>query len=246
MYEFYIDDTEKGCFNDKEYMPILGGFVASHDEYVKIEQDFRQLKQEFNLNKFTPIKWSPGSKDPIYQEQRSLSDQNQFREAVLRKISENNITIIVSIIDVDGLFKTQKLESYRTQALEQLSQRFQLFFSDPGIKSEDSGQIILDNPGNSESKLSRYYREICCNGCTYVDMELKNLSKTLYISHSFANEGLQIADYIVGAVGYTIKTKNKRYFNLIKDKVRNRGGNMKGIGIIIFPSNSTSIDLLFS
>ena len=246
MYDFYIDDTERGFLKDRDYIPILGGFIIGRDKYQDVRIGLQELKQSFGLNKFAPIKWSPGKNDMSYQEQRNLSDQNQFREAVLNKINEQDITIIVSIIDVKGLFKRRKYEYYRIQALEQLSQRFQLFLQDMNALKEDSGQIILDHPGGIESKLSRHYREICCNGCSYIDMELPYLSKTLYLAHSFACEGLQIADYIVGVIGYTIKSEDIKYFNLIKDRIRNLNGNTKGLGIIIFPSNSTSVDFFFN
>lgn len=244
MYDFYLDDTEKGM-RGENYSPILGGFIIKHDNYNELQNNLQNLKEKFGLNRFDPIKWSPGQNDKTYRPQRNISDQNLFRQSVLEFLTNYDLIIIISVIDEDELIKRGSLEYYRSQALEHLSQRFQMFLQK--VERRNKGQIILDYPGHrTESFLSKYYHDICCFGCKYVNMKLSLLSKTLYLSHAFTCEGLQLADYIVGMMGYTIKNQDKRYLDLVKEKIRNYKGNIKGIGIIIFPSNSKKIDFLFS
>lgn len=245
MHHFYLDDTETGM-RGENYSPILGGFITDHHDYLRIQEDLQNLKEKFHLNRFDPIKWSPGQTDDTYSHQREIRDQNLFRRSVLELLNENNISIIIAVIDEDKLIKRGSLAYYKSQALEYLSQRFQLFLQEKKTGEINEGQIILDFPGHkTESFLSKHYHDICCFGCKYIDMELSLLSKTLYLAHAFACEGLQLADYVVGMLGYTIKTQDKKYFNLVKDKIRNYKGNIKGAGIVIFPSNSKKIDFLF-
>lgn len=247
MYDFYIDDTEKGDIKHSGYLPMLGGYIIKKELYDNFLKNIYSIKENFGLNRFSPIKWSPGQNDTTYKDQRNLSNQNAFRELILKEIIKYEISIVISIVDTQLLHKKFSFEYYRCQALEYLVQRFQMFLQwDCGIKKQNSGQVILDYPGDKiESLICKHYREVCCKGCTQLDMQVPLLSKTLYFSHAFTCEGLQIADFIVGAIGYTIKHKDKKYFNLIKNRIRNLNNNMKGTGIIIFPSNSQNIDFLF-
>ena len=245
MYDFYLDDTEKGMPGEN-YSPILGGFIVKNDDYFNLQNGLQNLKEKFNLNKFDPIKWSPGQTDATYRKQRTITNQNLFRNSVLKLLAIHDVTIIVSAIDENELIKKGSLEYYRKQALEYLSQRFQLFLQEKKMGGQNRGQIILDYPGQkTESFLSKYYRDICCLGCKYIEMQLSLLSKTLYLAHAFTCEGLQLADYIAGMMGYTIKNQDKRYFDLVENRIRRYKGNIKGAGIIIFPSNSKKIDFLF-
>jgi len=245
MYDFYLDDTEKGM-RGKGYLPILGGFIMEYNRYPELQNDLWILKERFGLNKFDAIKWSPGQTDQTYRAQRRIPDQNLFRRSVLELLGNYNVTLIISVIDEDELIRRGSLKYYRSQALEHLSQRFQLFLQDKKVKGQNWGQIILDYPGHEkESFLSKYYRDICCFGCKHTEMQLRLLSKTLYLAHAFSCEGLQLADYVVGMMGYTLKNQDKRYYDLVRNKIRNYKGKIKGAGIIIFPSNSKKIDFLF-
>jgi len=246
MHDFYIDDTERGNRNKEGYLPILGGFTIGKDKYNQLQEVMRRLKQSAGLDKNDPIKWSPGQNDILYANQRSIPNQNDFKETVLKMIGSQDLKIIISIIDTQNLYPTWTYESYRKMALEYLSQRFQHYLMENGVTEINSGQVIIDYPGNSiESSMSRHYHTICCKGCSYIPMKLSLLSNTLYLAHAFSNEGLQIADFIVGSIGYTLKTKCSNYFDLIKSNIRSKDGNMKGTGVIIFPSNSRIADHLF-
>lgn len=243
MYHFYLDDTEKGMPGEG-FLPILGGFIVKLSDYYELEKELQDLKENFGLNRFDPIKWSPGQTSCTYENQRKINDQNSFRRAILELLARKNITIIVAVIDEDSLIRKRDLKYYRSQALECLCQRFQFFLQEN--EERDIGQIILDYPGQkTESFLSKYYRDICCFGCRHIQMKLPLLSKTLYLAHAFSCEGLQLADYIVGTIGYTTKNEDQRYFELVKSRVRVYRGNIKGAGLIIFPSNSRRIDFLF-
>jgi len=58
--------------------------------------------------------------------------------------------------------------------------------------------------------------------------------------------GIQLADFAVGCIGYTLKHNRKHYFDMIKGRIRSVRGKIKGCGLIVFPSNSTATDFLCS
>jgi hypothetical protein len=240
-YSFFIDDTSTGAPR-ANYLPILGGIVVEDRFYCNIlRQRYYSLKRNFGLSPSDPIKWSPGQSDQKYSAQRSLSRINDLREEVLKLISSPSITIIASIVDENLLNRAYERLFYMKQSIDHLAKRFHYMLSSSNLFD---GKMILDYPGhNVESKLISWYRHIRLSSASS-GVHLGTLSDSLYYSHCFANDGIQLADFVVGCIGFTLKHKRKHYFNLIKKRIRSVRGKTKGCGLIVFPSNSSSIDFL--
>jgi len=106
------------------------------------------------------------------------------------------------------------------------------------------GKIIIEHPGLKESDLCEYYREIWLNGSNYPTFSMKftNLAETIYYSHDFSCEGLQLADFIVGSIGHAVENKTYDFICEIKNHIAQKDGKVKGVGIIVYPSNSIIAD----
>ena len=242
-YSFFIDDTNRGA-PMSNYMPILGGIVVADQFYYGIlRRRFNLLKSNFGLSPDDPIKWSPGQSDQRYRALRSLRRINDIRHEVLRLISSPSVTIITSIIDENSLDRAYDRVFYLKQSIDHLAKRFHFMLS--SINSFN-GKMILDYPGhNNESELMSWYRKIRISSASS-GVQLDTLSDSIYYSHCFACDGIQLADFVVGCIGYTLKNNRNHYFNTIRGRIRSVRGKMKGCGLIVFPSNSTAIDTLCS
>jgi hypothetical protein len=238
---FFIDDTSIGEKNN-HYFSILGGIIVEENYYNNtLQNKLREIKNLFNLTEDDPIKWSPGQTDKRYIKQKSLKNINDLRKNVLSLISSLKISIIISIIDEDALERKYDRQFYLGQAVDHLAKRFHYILSKANISN---GKMILDYPGHKEeSLLALKYRTIRLHRASS-NVELSTLTDTLYYSHCFACDGLQLADFAVGCIGYTIKNNKYHYYNIIKNKLRTTKGFIKGSGLIVFPSNSLAIDKL--
>jgi hypothetical protein len=236
-YLFFVDDTEKGS-PGADYLPILGGIVVKSSSYQLLKDKFYSLKKEFGLRPEDPIKWSPGQNDDKYNAQKSIKKINVLRYEVLKFIKSSRLTIIVSVIDADNLTRKGR-QFYLEQSIDHLAKRFHYMSF---RYAEKENIMILDYPGHKEeSNLISCYRKLRMNGASSKVM-LSSLTDSIFYSHGFACDGLQLADFVVGCIGYTLKKSKYNYYNLIKGNVRSVKGKMKGAGLIVFPSNSKVVD----
>lgn len=238
MYLFFIDD----CRKEKAKTSLLGGFIISEGRYYSLQNKLWQLKARYGLRKIDPIKWSPPKK-PEFEPQRKIRKQTVFKKEVLNLINNSKVKIIVAVIhEKQGYTKKLRIECLK-KSLEFLSQRYQMEIQSTSKK----GRLIIDHPGTggAEIELCKYYKTIWCEGSQYptFSITLDNLDETVYYSHGYASDGLQIADFTVGAIGHAIETRKYEYIDLIKNRIRrNRTGTIKGLGVVVYPSNSRIAD----
>ncbi len=223
-------------------MPILGGLVVTDSFYNgTLRRRLGSVKEYFGLSPSDPIKWSPGQTDLRYRAQRSVGRINDLRQEVLNLVASPSVTIILSIVDEDCLDRSYNRSFYLKQAIDHLAKRFHYMLSASNLSD---GKMILDYPGHKqESDLASWYRQLRLLGASS-GVRLDTLSDSLYYTHSCVCDGLQLADFVVGCIGFTLKYRKTHYFKTIKPRVRSVSGKMKGCGLVVFPSNSTVVDWL--
>jgi len=187
-----------------------------------------------------PAKWSPPN-NAEFRRQRAIANQNAFRTEVVNLLGASPIKIIASVIEESGTYNRQRRNTYLCAALEYLAQRFERELS----PSSHTGNLILDYPGNQhELQMMKRYHHIRLNGSNYpaFSMHLPSLDETIYYSHDVTCDGIQLADFIVGAAGHSIETHRYDYVRILRPKIRKYRGKTKGMGIVVYPSNSTIAD----
>ena len=112
------------------------------------------------------------------------------------------------------------------------------------------GRIIVEHPGGDDHEIEqmRHYREIRIKGSNYPNfsMKLESLDETIYYTHDFCCDGIQLADFIVGSIGHAIEKKDYSFVRLYKDKIRKVNDKIKGAGIVVYPSSSLIADELIN
>jgi hypothetical protein len=240
MHSFYIDD----CRKSEAHISILGGFIINDDDYPNLQNNYRSVKNIYGLTPGDPAKWSPPHK-PEFRKQRAIPNQNNFRRDVLNALGGAPITIVAAIVEERGRYNNRIRNYYLSASLEFLAQRFQRELS----TTASTGRMILDYPGQyHELDMMKRYRDIRLNGSNYptFSMQLPLLEESAYYSHDVASDGIQLADFIVGAIGHSIATHYYGYIQSIKSKIRKDGNKIKGVGIVLYPSNSSAADNLIA
>jgi len=259
VYILFLDNSyiEKDSID----LTALGGFIIKDEDYLSLRKKFEDIKLSFGLKPDDPIKWSPQQGDKRFEAQRKIKDQNNFKLEILKLLAEHKISILCVFINTNSkfykkLYKRKKISKdmlerfaldYEKRALEYLAQRMQLELQDLKRKNNEDqkGLIIIESYDQKKSpQLAEYYKKIWHLGSGEFDMHFNLLFDSIAYSHDFGCDGIQIADFIIGSMCYTIKKSKYHYINQYKHKIRNKNGKIKGAGIVVYPSNSTVADNL--
>ena len=104
---------------------------------------------------------------------------------------------------------------------------------DSGV--EFNGLVIIDNRLSCDDDRLRtlHYKLMVVNHEHYSNFN--NLIEGLFIAPSHLSVGVQFADLVSGAVFRKFEKNDDKYYNQIKNSIRNRDGNINGYGIVEFP-----------
>ncbi|MFW5884949.1 MAG: DUF3800 domain-containing protein [Patescibacteria group bacterium] len=250
-FVFYLDDSgtnENPCY--------LGGFIIKNGmREANFQLELKKIKQDILGNEDAYIKWSPTKRECPEQYALPPAKRNKLREEVLNLLKEYETTIICSVIRNDDNYWNSQCF-----ALSRLAERFVFFLSGKvGFNATKQGyyphgQMIIDYLGPKKKvNLAKTYNDLWKKGHMYSDdfediyiegkdwkkIELRHcLRETLFYTHAKYCELLQVADFTTGAVREYFKKDNKKYYDVIKDNIRdNKGGRVNGFGIIFAPKD---------
>jgi len=259
MHLLFLDNS----YVDSKNLDItaLGGFLIKDSDYLEVRKKFEDIKLSNGLLPTDPVKWSPQSRDKRFAAQRKIKGQNQFKTEILKLIGESKLKIVVAFINTNlKSYRTlkqdrkiskadlQKIQlDYEKRALEYLAQRLQLELQDLKKRNSDDekGLILIESYDQEKSaQLVEYYKKIWHTGSGEFNMRFSLLFDSITYSHDFGCDGIQLADFMVGSMCYTVKNSKYHYIRNYRNKVRNRNKKVKGIGIVVYPSNSTIADNL--
>jgi hypothetical protein len=236
----YLDDSRIQELG----ISILGGLLVQDAEYHRLRQAIRALKTQHLGDAHAPIKWSPDGGDPHFGSLRELSDQRPFREAMCDMLGVMDGVLMFACIDEQNVaFRAERRERYLLQGLEYLCQRTELQMREVG----GHARVISDLPGTGlSSPMTRHYKRLHDEGTSgsVFGLRLNNMDRTLLFSDEVLCEGLQLADFAVGALGQSVKGKGDGYLNRFATRVRRDrvSGKVKGFGVVVYPSNSGIVD----
>lgn len=239
-YLLFLDDTRI----ERQQISCLGGLLLRTEEYASLREQLRSLKRQYLSDEHAPVKWSPSKTDPLLQPQRALGEQRPLRKAVCDLIGSMDGLLMFGCIDEQAqAYDDSKRQRYLLQGLEYLCQRAQMHLD--GIA--DTAQVISDLPGTGlDGPLSRRFLKLHRDGsgAPFFDIRLTRLDRTLLFSHACGCEGIQLADFAVGALCQAVKGKGTYYLECFRDRVRREAASsrIKGYGIVVHPSNSTIMD----
>ncbi len=251
LYTFYVDDSYFNTTHKKEKHMVLGGLIVEDSIENILIKAFYRLKEAFNLKKYDPIKFSPENKSE-YRPQRTISDQNQFKEKILQLVNSHSIAIISAYYHNTSNISTSEM-TY--QLMNDLLIRFQFYIKQKNTDHNSRGCIVLAFPGTKQTSVfSKKYHELKNHTATLhsknwhsppkIPIELDLLEQSIYFSYEIHNPLIQLADFISGSISFALKNNDDKFFKIIKNKFRNYRGNIKGYGLISYPHYTRVIDRL--
>lgn len=243
MHILFIDESGALTPKDKTQpgaMFVLGGVVIPEDQWHHVSKELSQIKDQYKID--SEIKWRYFASrkeggiqhlDPILKE--------EVRTKIYSLITRyKSLKIISVVVDVNAAYE---LESIKDQndlywyAYKQLTERFQYYLQDLTrmVGSKINGIIVCDHRGNKDDLLLRDLHQKLLSGGKFNQSTYDNLIEGVFLAPSHLSVGIQIADMVGGAVYRNYFSKDSRFFDQIKQSIRERNGKIEGYGIVMSP-----------
>lgn len=253
MYLMFLDNSyvHTGSLN----INCLGGFIIGSSEYEVLVRQLANLKRSYGLSPSNPIKWSPSEGSSRHAPQRSIPRQNEFKKAVLTLLNSAPIKIACVFINSNqnvineqrraGLITRSDANrirvSYEIRAVEYLAQRFQMELQQI---TDGRGQLIVEANSTMSPRIAEEYHKTWHDGSGEFNMQFDRLLDSITYSHDFACAGLQLADFIISSTCHALRSSYYEYIKIYKDRFRRHNNQVKGIGVVVYPSNLSFADNL--
>ncbi|MBP6948759.1 MAG: DUF3800 domain-containing protein [Candidatus Pacebacteria bacterium] len=251
---FFID--EQGTLNNDHEWLLRGGYMIDIHDYLKLNKKIKKLNLDF-LKETKEIKWSHISsaiflknknkalnEDILYLDKFSIKELHEYLDSFFKIISDFDIKIVTNVSRKSDLIKViKRQDSFVKMQLQNLMQRCQF----AGQENHFVTILVHENENSSkDDKIKKeVYKEIINSDSFIKDYNL--IVDNLFIEFSNLNIGIQIADFIIGAISGTLreyKTSTDIYSQYLRNKVRRskKDGSSIGYGIVAIPNPKTNPD----
>jgi len=241
---FFIDD-QGDVSNDQKWL-LLGGLLIRVNDYHNLSREIKKHNQIFLNSEVREIKWSDltsaiylknknqtikKNKSFAYLENVAVKDIENFIEDFFRLLNKYNYQIILSISNKDYLIDGVAQNFVKFQ-IEDLLERVQYEIQNSGSLAIFVHDSRSNNKDNADIK--NIYKSLLLNSKFVKNFE--NIIDNLFIEDSHLNSGIQISDFIIGAISGTLRKRQfseNLYKNYLQQKLRkNQTGKVIGFGIV--------------
>ncbi len=179
-----------------------------------------------NTDKANPLLDRPG------EDRVALSDE------FARIIGSSPVTLIACVTDVEAAFSYGTISGQQDLyhfAYKPISERFQYHLQD----INDLGIVVSDHRGRDSDKMFRAHHDALVNGRGATKSGYDRLIEGLFLQDSEHSIGIQIADYVAGAIHRAYNVGDGAKAALIKSKMRGADQDaILGRGLILHPKNA--------
>lgn len=262
MTIFFVFSDESGNyrqernirFNQKNPYYLRVSLLIRGDDWLFLDNYYRQLKREFDLPSQTEIKYSDVWTIINYQRDNSrklktrlipLKDYPieklvEFINETIHVLEELQYARIVITVTKNSSIELRSEEFIYKTHLQNLMQRVQLEIgSDSNPGSNDNLCLLFIDPINPQINklLTNSYNELFLNGDYFTHFSA--IKDCLHFELSHHSSGIQVADFIAGTTyGYLNDREDSR--NLFDNHIRpylrqSNDGKIMGWGIIEIP-----------
>ena len=246
MHLFFLDESGTIVPQSKKHTDyfVIGGVIIPEIHWHDIYKKLRDIKKQYGIT--SEIKWRYFAKnnkdDSNGLKHLDFEQRNEVRNKLFNIItSYKSIKIITVVTNIEEAYKLPYIDNQNDlywYSYKQAVERFQYYLQDLSRESgaEFNGLVIIDNRLSCDDDRLRTLHYKLMTGKEEKQMPMSNLIEGLFIASSHLSVGVQFADLIAGAVFRKYEKNDDRYFNQIKDSIRNRNGNISGYGIAAFPN----------
>lgn len=230
---------------DRPYF-TLGAVIIRDADWREVANDVRgfctsnRLRGELKWRYFSPHNSSPES--PMLG--RSAEERKALSLAFAHLIAKSPLTIIACVTDIGAAFQyasvTNQQELYHF-AYKPLSERFQYFLQD----QKSLGVTIADHRGRDNDRLFRAHHDNLTNGAGNTVSGYDRFIEGLFLQDSCHSIGIQLADFVAGAIHRAYSTKDGDAAAILKPRIRRKpDGAIQGHGIVHHPRDRFQHDLV--
>jgi hypothetical protein len=230
---FFIDD-QGDVSNDQKWL-LLGGLLIRVNDYHNLSREIKKHNQIFLNSEVREIKWSDltsaiylknknqtikKNKSFAYLENVAVKDIENFIEDFFRLLNKYNYQIILSISNKDYLIDGVAQNFVKFQ-IEDLLERVQYEIQNSGSLAIFVHDSRSNNKDNADIK--NIYKSLLLNSKFVKNFE--NIIDNLFIEDSHLNSGIQISDFIIGAISGTLRKRQfseNLYTKLLATKIKKK------------------------
>lgn len=239
MHMCFIDEsgTPPSKPNPNQPYFTLGAVVVAESDWRKLAADVRgfctsnRLKGELKWRYFSPH--NTCSANPMGD--RSPVERKSLSLALAGLVAKSNVTIIACVTDISAAFRyasvTNQQELYHF-AYKPLTERFQYFLQD----QDSFGILVADHRGKSDDRLFRAHHDQLTSRTSRTTSGYSRFIEGLFLQDSCHSIGIQLADFVAGAIHRAYSTEDNELATIIKPRIRCKpDGNIQGHGIVHHP-----------
>jgi len=239
MYLCFIDEsgTPPSTPNPKNPYFTLGAAIVAAEDWRSLADDIRGfctsngIKGELKWRYFSPHNSS--AENPMLG--KSAEERKTLSTRFARIIAKSGVTIIACVTDVEAAFAYASVNSQQELyhfAYKPLSERFQYFLQD----AKSIGIVICDHRGRDNDRLFRAHHDALTNGVGSTMSRYDRFIEGLFLQDSCHSIGIQVADFISGAIHRAYSTGDGEIATILKERIRKkRDGTIQGHGIVHHP-----------
>lgn len=241
MYLCFIDESGTPPSKPNANQPYftLAAAIIRDEEWLGIARAVRGfctrhgLRGELKWRYFAPHNAS--AENPMLG--KSPAERKVLSLEFARIISRLPITVIACVTDVGAAFEYASVGSQRELyhfAYKPLTERYQYFLQD----QKSIGIVIADHRGRDDDRLFRAHHDTLLRKPGNTISGYDRLIEGLLLQDSSHSIGIQLADFVAGAIHRAYSTKDGELAQIIKSRIRaNADGSVAGHGIVHHPKD---------
>lgn len=241
MYFCFVDESGTAPSKPNLNKPYftLGAVIINCADWPILHKNVHGFRVQNKIH--GELKWrcfSPHNSDkgnPLLGkdagERKALS--RQFNQLLCKA----PITIIASITDVDAAFQYNSVNGQQDLyhfAYKPITERFQYFLQE----KKDLGIVVADHRSHDNDRLFRAHHQTLVGSNGKTISKYDRLIEGLFLQDSCMSIGIQVADYVAGAIHRAYAVGDGEYAAQLKKKIRNRDGKFVGYGLIHHPNGT--------
>lgn len=225
--------------NPKKPYFTLGAAIIRDTDWSKINDRIHGFKVNHKI--VGELKWRFFSPHNMQAENPLREFEGADRIALSRKFAEiiahSPITIIACVTDVEGAFCYPSVRSQQDLyhfCYKPVSERFQYHLQDV----KDLGIMVADHRGRDSDKMLRAHHDSLIGSASRTSSGYSRFIESLFLQDSSHSIGIQIADYVAGAIHRAYSTGDTACASILRPRIRSRNGKIQGAGIIQHPKET--------
>jgi len=246
MHLCFVDEsgTPPSAPSRKNPYFTLGAVIIEDRRWKDVANDVRGfctshgIRGEMKWRYFAPDNSSADS--PILH--LSRQERRELRRSFASAISQMPLTIISCVTDVEVAFEygavTNQRELYHF-CYKPLTERFQYFLQDV----DSLGIIVADHRGRDDDRLFRAHHETLTTRRAQTRSAYDRFIEGLLLQDSCHSIGIQLADFVAGAVHRAYARGDSETAALLKPRFRAQGEKIRGYGLVHHPKDRFRADL---